>query len=327
VSGPLEAEAEATFDPKLTGIDTPRAQWRLKVNDYEYSPQLYARIMALYFSPEFRAAHLATMADKEELERAVSEQMERGQRALEGMPEPVAAADHTRALQLGAAMALLIVLGGAYLIPRTRISTSEPYTFRIGLRRYTLAWASGTVANYRERETRGIAYIRDANTPIGHEGKRTSFIDNVYEDFTLEGPTGSQPIQVTGKGAQASRLFQAQVGHPLTAIWVTRNGVQRYLRFQLNEGYSVENEHIKTSLAQLFPIPGWTALPALALGYIVGDAMAPFEFSGLVFAMVAFPLWGATFSLLTWQRRRAFERDELEALGKRLAAGTLPTPG
>jgi hypothetical protein len=55
----LGAEAEATFDPKARGADSPRAQWRKKVSAYERGDELSARLMQLYFSPAFRDAHAA----------------------------------------------------------------------------------------------------------------------------------------------------------------------------------------------------------------------------------------------------------------------------
>jgi len=60
-------------------------------------------------------------------------------------------------------------------------------------------------------------------------------------------------------------------------------------------------------------------VPALALGYVVGDLLWGSEFSGVIAAMAAYPLYIATFKALAWQRRRAFDRDELAPLIERIA--------
>ena len=152
VSEPLHAEAEATFDPKLTGADTPRAEWRRKVSRYQASPELYTQLTERYFSQAFRDAHLASLADKDATLRAVRDQEARGRRALAGEPEPVPPRDYTLPLAIGAAMSLLVVFGNLHLLRRVRISAKDPHVLRIGLKRHRLDWATGVITNYSHRD-------------------------------------------------------------------------------------------------------------------------------------------------------------------------------
>ena len=164
VSEPLGAEAEATFDPKLTGADTPRAEWRRKVSRYQASPELYTQLMERYFSPAFSDAHLASLADKDATLHAVREQEARGRRALAGEPEPVPARDYTLPLAIGAAMSLLVVLGNLHLLRRIRISARDPHVLRVGLKRHRLDWATGVVTSYSWHRRR--AFARDELTSL-----------------------------------------------------------------------------------------------------------------------------------------------------------------
>ena len=151
-SEPLLAEAEGTFDPKLTGADTPRAEWRRSVARYRESAEVYQRLMDLYFSPQFRKLHGAMLAERGATIDNARAAQERGRRALAGEPEPIAPKDWTWALVLAGAMLLLLVLGNLHLLLPMRIGASDPHVLRVGLKSYRLDWVAGVVTVYSKKD-------------------------------------------------------------------------------------------------------------------------------------------------------------------------------
>ena len=160
--------------------------------------------MDRYFSPAFRDAHRASMASKDAAVSAVRNQEARGRRALAGEPEPLPEKDRTKALAFGAAMILLLALGNLHLLRRIRVGAKDPHVLRVGLKRYRLDWATGVVADYRQREeVKETVYVRkDAR---GNEVRNSGFTTHRYEDFVLDGSAGPEEIHVL-------RVFDGMAG-------------------------------------------------------------------------------------------------------------------
>ncbi len=312
---PLGAEAEATFDPKARGADTPRAQWRRKVAAYERSDELYARLMQLYFSPAFRDAHAVKLVAKSDAQSAARADLERGRRELAGEREPALVASHALELWIGVAALALLVLGSLKLLRVPTISVRAPYRFRVGLARHTIEATTGMIANYTHREVIGKQPVQIYDPGYVRQSRDVTM--EAYEDFTLDEAGRSEPIHLAAFYPYAGLpVFVQNVGQRTTALWATIGRERRYLLFHGQRGPERHGAG-KATLAQLFPRPTWTVVPALVLGFVVGDLVVATEFSGALAVFVALAVWGGLMKFLTWHRSGAFE-TRLEALGKRL---------
>jgi hypothetical protein len=314
---PLGAAVDAALGtgPRLPG--TPLGEWHAKFDEYQYGDELYQRLMDSYFSPSFRAAHAASTAAVAASQERGREQLERGRRALAGESEPAIKADRTREIQFGLAMLALVVLGGAHLLRRAKISANAPYRFRLGFKRYRIEWISGVLANYSSHvfEQSGVDRIEGERYYVTKKRASTFY---TKESFTIDDSAGrSEAIQVYDRHP----TLKGQVGQRVTAAWITYQGRRHYLGFwSALWGREVPHGATEESLVPFFRPWRWTVCPAIALGYVVGDLAAPFEFAGLVFAFGAYFVWLAVFMFVTWQRRTAFRRDEVIPLLARLTA-------
>jgi hypothetical protein len=120
--------------------------------------------------------------------------------------------------------------------------------------------------------------------------------------------SNSEAIQVVELG----RTLDKQVGKHVTVLWIMREGERNYLGFwSAEENREISHRCTTGSLDPFFKPWRWTVFPAIALGYVIGDLAAPFEFAGMVFAFGAYFVWLMVFMFLSWQRRTAFQRDEI----------------
>jgi hypothetical protein len=320
VATPLEAEVDAAVGVRPRTPGTPRGAWQAKFEAHLYGDDLYQRLMAAYFSPSFRAAHIASTGATDALRERGRAQVERGARTLAGEAEPVNTPSRTREIEFGLAMLALVVLGAAPLWRRARISASAPYAFRLALKRYQVEYVSGVLANYSQRlikRTISFHGSEDKSAPWQPRAliQRTSHA--VEESFTIDGAGRSEAFtieEVTGR-------FNTQVGQRVTALWITRQGRRSCLGFwSARENQEISHSVTAESLDPLFKPWRWTVFAAIALGYVIGDLAAPFEFAGLVFAFGAYFVWLGLFMLLSWRRRTVFRRDEIMPLLARVAA-------
>ena len=226
-AAPLDADVGAELGTGPRGPGTPRGEWYAKFEAYQYSDELYERLMDSYFSPSFRAAHAASTGAVAASQERGREQLERGRRALAGEPEPVITADRTREIQIGLAMLALVVLGAAPLLRRATISAHAPYTFRLGFKRYGIEWVSGVLANYSHREITVITSFRgpeDKSAPWQPRTLHRRRSHYVEESFTIDSAGSSEAIRVAG----LMRTLDKQVGQHVTVLWITRQGEQNY---------------------------------------------------------------------------------------------------
>ena len=319
VAEPLGAAAEATFDPKARGADTPRARWRARVRGYESSDELYMRLMQLYFTPAFRAAHAAKLAEKQSSQNVGREEIERGRRALNGETEPVAPGSRTTSILVGVAMVALLLLGGVKLVRRPRISTKPPHRCWIGFSRYTFEAATGTIANYAHRET--WATWRSSDATGRYFGEAISGYKEAHEEFTLETPAGAEPIRLDSYWPDVStKVFENKVGHRATALSMTRRGERRVVAvFVHGQRHPEAHAALRVAVEELFPRPWWTVLPAVVLGYVIGDLAVASDYSGAIGALIAMPAWEIICRVLLSYRPRAFAGGELNRLTMTLA--------
>ena len=323
VAEPLGAAAEATFDPKARGADTPRARWRAKVRGYEESDELYMRLMQLYFTPAFRAAHATKLAAKQSSQNAGREQIERGRRALNGETEPVAPRSRTTSMLAGVAMLALLLLGGVKVVRRPRISAKPPHRCWIGFSRYTIEAVTGTIANYAHRET--WATWRSSDSATGRFfGPSISGYKEAHEEFTLETQAGAEPIRLDSYWPEVStKVFENKVGRRATALSITHGGERRCVSvFVHGQRYAEAHAALKVAVDELFPRPWWTVLPAVVLAYVIGDLAVASEYSGAIGALIGMPAWEITCRVLLSRKPRAFERDGLDPLAMTLAQDT-----
>jgi len=310
---PLGAEAEATFDPKARGADTPRAQWRSKEKAYERSDELYTRLIQLYFTPAFQAAHATQLAAKQRAQSVGREQIDRGRRALKGEKEPVPPPNYTREILFGVAMLALCLVGGLGMLRRTKITATPPHRFRVGFRRYTIEEATGTIANYSHHEVAGRT-TWDRYTPLEGGGSRAN------EDFTLDSPRGSEPIHLESYTPHTTpRMLEKAVGQTATVLWTSRAGSRLYLSIYVHTRRDAE-PHGATTVAfdELFSRPWWTLVPAVLLAYVIGDLAVGSEFSGAIGGLIAMVVWEIVYRVLLSQRY-ASARSQLNPLAKSMA--------
>jgi hypothetical protein len=323
-SEPLAAEAEATFDPALTGADTPRAEWRRSVARYRNSGDVYDRLMELYFSPQFRDAHGASLAERGATIDAARDAEERGRRALAGEPEPVAPKDRTWALVFGGAMLLWLVLGNLHLLLPIRVDASDPHVLRIGLKRHRLGSATGVLTDYAKKdEVKEVVYTR--RNARGDEEHHSTYSTTHHESFVLAGPSPAE-IHVASVAA-VQRLydrFDGRAGNRVTAVWASLKDADRYLRFyDWTRNAVVEHQATWGALEEMTPLRYWTVVPAAVLGAVIGATTGTFgsrdapEFSAVATAAVAALAWYIGCRLLAWRRRATFAR-ELTPLIQRL---------
>ncbi len=320
-AAPLGAEVDAVFGTGSRERGTPRGEWYAKFEAYQYGDELYQRLMDSYFSPSFRAAHAASTGAVAASQERGREQLERGRRALAGEPEPVIAVDRTGEIQFGLAMLALVVLGAAPLWRRATISANAPYTFRLGFKRYNIEWISGVLANYSVRKITRTSVIdlpEDKSSYLPGPSRRVGpTTDYAEESFTIDSPGRSEAIRCTG----LMPTFDKQVGQRVTVLWIMRQGEQNYVAFgSVKENLEIAHQLTADSLDPFFKPWRWTVFAAIALGYVIGDLAAPFEFAGLVFMFGAYFVWLGVFIFLSWQRRTAFRRDEVVPLLARIAA-------
>ncbi len=271
--------------------------------------------MQLYFSPAFREAHAASLSAKSAAQTAARAGLERGRRELKGERDPVPVESHAVEIWIGVAAFALLVLGCYKLLRVPTISAKVPYRFRIGFARYTIEAASGVIANYTHREVSGPAPGLDYNPWPSYRPVRATVTLEAYEDFTLDEAGHSEPIHLAffypGAGLP---IFRKDIGHRRTALWTTIGGERRYLGIQGPRG---PDPTPAGTGAPLFPRPTWTVVPALMLGFVVGDLVVASEYSGVLAVFVALALWGGLMKVLIWRVSGAFG-TRLVALGKRL---------
>ena len=127
----------------------------------------------------------------------------------------------------------------------------------------------------------------------------------------------SEAIQVV----ELTPTLDKQVGQRVTVLWITRQGARHYLGFwSAKQNREISHRATADSLDPFFKPWRWTVFAAIALGYVIGDLAAPFEFAGLVFAFGAYFVWLAMFIFFCWRRRTVFRRDEVVPLLARIAA-------
>jgi hypothetical protein len=141
-----------------------------------------------------------------------------------------------------------------------------------------------------------------------------------YEDFTLDRPGASEPIHLATYSPNTDqRMFLRKVGQLTTALWFVHGGERYYLAFQGKLG--VEPHKVTIRAADLlFPLPDWTGVPAIVLGYVLGDLVIASEYSGAIAAMVVPLLWLGILRLLKRKVQVRFFGSQIDPLAKRLRA-------
>jgi hypothetical protein len=307
---PLGAEAEATL----------RGQWRPKVTAYQRSDELYARLMQLYFTPAFRAAHEAKLAARAALQQKGRDELERGRRALNGEKDPVPGPDYGAEILFGVAMLGLCLFGGLRMFRDPTLTKTPPYRFWVGLRRYTIEAATGTIGDYSHREI-----FRE----IEHTGKYTHNreVAATYESFTLDGPQGKVPIELESTASyMTQRVLEAAVGQTATVLWTARKGSRLYLSVYVHSHPSVERiGATENTFEALFPRPYWTIAAFVLLAFVIGDLGVGAEYSGAIAGLIAMPVWEVLYRTLLSRRSSAFQHEQVIPLVKSLAGVTLTT--
>ena len=324
-SEPLAAEAQGSFDPALTGADTPRAEWRRSVDRYRNSADVYDRLMDLYFSAQFREAHGARLAERGATIDAARTAEERGRRALAGEAEPVAPKDRTWAVVVAGAMLLLLVLGNLHLLLPIRVGASDPHVLRIGRKRYRLNWARGIVTDYAKRDEVKESWYTRRNSR-GEEEQHRTITTTQHERFVLAGPSPAEMHVTSVSGVQRlHERFEGRAGHDVTAVWVALKGGGRHLCFyDWTRNAFVAHQATWGVLDDITSLRHWTVVPAAVLGGVIGATTGAFGFlqtpgfPTIAGATVAALAWFIGFRLLAWRRRATFERDVLASLIPRL---------
>ncbi len=284
---------------------------------YETGDELQARLMQLYFSPAFREAHAAKLLDKRALQAAGREDLERRGKELRGERE-VRVESHAIEIGIGVAALALLVLGSFNFLRAPTVSRTEPYRFRVGLKSFPIEHATGAIANYTRSEVRQrhfkqySQYAHNADEPTV-----TEVTVQVDEEFTLDEAGRSEPIHFQTLAPDASVVpATMHAGDRRTVLWTTIAGERAYVCFKgprLGDGHPVT----RRAFTQLFPRPNWTAVPALVLGFVIGDLVVASQYSGVLAVFVAYPVWAGVMKLLFWLRAGALG-EQLTALAKQL---------
>ena len=295
----LAAEAEAAFDPNARGTNSPREQWRAKVRAYD-NEATHARLMQLYFTPAFRAELTAKLQARDA----------RGKRAPDAKPAP---SGKVREALVGATMLVLCVLGGYRLLRRPTVTTTAPHRLRVGFRRYTIAAATGTIANYSHREVKGRQDFSSNATDTG----RSYFVE---ERFTLDGPQRREAFHLVSYSQVEPRLGN-RVGQQATVLWTTKAGARLFLSIYVHGERDAERLGAATVTSQeLLSRPWWTIVPAVVLAYVIGDLTVGSEYSGAIGGLIAMVVWEIVVRVLLTSRSRSL-LDHVVPLAKRLAVG------
>lgn len=311
---PLAAEAETAFDPKARGADTPRQRWRNKSREYAGSDELNARLMQLYFTPAFRSAHEAGLTAKARSQQKGREELQRGKDALDGKTEPKPPPAYAQEILFGAAMLALCLLGGLRMLRRPKLKTTAPHRVWLGFKRYTVETATGVIANYSHHEIRGRRdfSVVPGQTPLGS--------GQTDEQFTLDGPHGSEPFYLVSLTDLAPRLLERKIGQSATAAWITSAGKRLFLAIHVRgERDPVTHVQTDTSMEELFSRPWWTLVPAVLLAYVIGDLAIGSEYSGAIAGLIAMVVWEIIYKVL-FPRRSSDLEEQVNLLVKGLSA-------
>jgi len=186
----------------------------------------------------------------------------------------------------------------------------------VGLKRYTLESTTGVIANYSHREVEGFPQV---HIPDGYSGfQRTRVTTEAYEDFTLDRLGASEQIHLATFYPDTDQfMFRRKVGQLTTALWFVHGGERYYLVFQGKFGVEPRKVTMR-AMDLLFPLPGWTAVPAIVLGYVFGGLAIASEYSGVLAAMAAPLIWIGILKLLKYLVHVRFIGSQINPLAKRL---------
>jgi hypothetical protein len=348
VSGPLQAEAEATFDPKLKGFDTPRAKWMRRLHEYQNDPELLDQLMQRYFSPQFRSSYAAIAGYMNKVKEQSAKETLRGSYTLKGQKMPrwleMSERERRNALIWGAAALFLLILGLWIQVRARPAVPRDRNELRTGFEGMIYDWATGTLADFNVllEEHMHVTTRSDGSTPgsttTSAGPTSVSYSTDVDEEFSLVYEGGQLDINFSHRAstlkALATQYFRGRETHRMTALWFRRKS-EAYGRYVTFMDWT-RREDINPWQTKR-PIPGaaaavWTMLAAVVLGWVVGSAsdLIPF-FDGKPRNFLMALSFGAVcaavvFALGTIASRRSARQlvDILNAIGPDDAAPTNP---
>lgn len=218
-----------------------------------------------------------------------------------------------------ALMLALIYFGNASIFRPMRLDR-DAKVLRVGLRRLPVDWISGNIVDYSQRSVSRTETYTPEMSPSGYQADPIHFHKHDrYESFSVDTPEGRQPISV----ASINDMFRFEEfhGQKLTALWVTVSGTRWYLGFRVPK-HHVDHPETDWSITTLTKPHFWTVVPAIVLGYIVGNWIALFEFFGVLCMFIAMPVYGASLSAIAGWRRGKFRYDEVRPTMLALAGET-----
>ena len=293
LGGPLQREAEATFDPKAKGFDTPRAKWMRRLHNYQESEELLDELMQRYFSPQFQKSYSLITGYMHKVREQSAKETLRGSYTLRGMKMPrweeMSADERRNGLIFGGAMVFLLILGLWLQLRRRPDVPADRNKLRTGFQGQTYDWATGTLSGFSAR-LEGHRWVNRPASVKTHWGDGTvttssgsgpetiTHTTDVDEEFSLVYEGGQMDINLfhtqPGFESLATQYFKNSENHRVTAVWFRskRDAEPRYLAFKdWTNGQDINPPIVRSTLRRSSAFL-WTILSALGLGWVVGSS-------------------------------------------------------
>jgi hypothetical protein len=230
------------------------------------------------------------------------------------------------AIAFGTLMVVLLGIGLLRELLPFGLSSSVPPVLRLGFGRARLDSFTGIVTNLRRRDVTTSTLWEK----VSAAGERTQFwtVTTIrHEEFDLVDASGaSYPVHTTHAAFEGNTMgeFDRHVNRPLTAVWATRRFRKqgRYILFHEPGSQSdVQVAATNSNLSKLLAPRGWTVLPAMGLGFVIGSStdllgghMVSGSLRGLGVAVLTAFAWLAVYFAIGAVRRGRFDRREIPRL-------------
>lgn len=265
----VQKEALSTFDPKETGLQSPRARWYEKEGNYRFSPDFEKKILDLYFPPEWQKRYQDIKnryAGYDETPATSGTTME----APAPKKRTAMAGNQTRQIFLIALATLLIVV-----MPVVIFVVQKPYTLsgdqvHVRGRKFQLYHITGIVVGKdRDKETQVHSTGGGYDSTTGRYTSPTYHTTTtIHERIYLQDGEGKEHvIELTNWD------LPVRPDHHITAIWAIRNKRQRGPYIQVLNHTTGRQHYMKNIIATMLQ-PVWKRwytlifLVLLALSFI-----------------------------------------------------------
>jgi len=337
--GRIRTQALTAFPSGPVSLDSPRAKWVGSIDLFELRPELYEELMERYFSPAFQAEHRAIMVARGQLAAEGRNAINQGLRDLNGVSDTnwdrMSPAVQEGAITFGVLMCGLLAFGAFRELRRFGVTSSDPPALRAGFARYRLASFTGIVTDYKVWD-KSTSTLWERRTEGGHVSRYWTTDTYRHEEFDLVHEGERHHVHTSHATFAGSTMteFEREPGRMLTAVWATPRfrKAGRYIMFrEPGSGPDLRVAVASSSISRIIAPRGWTVLPAMGLGFVIGssiDAVGSWmqvsspTFRGFGVAIVAAAIWVGLYVLVSTAREKRFEAREVPRLREVVEAAT-----